>query len=199
MEFKDKKIKILLIRHGKDVPLRVGGWSDSHLSALGKEESLELGKRIVKLYEKFDQIVTSDLPRAKETCDLVNESLNLPVEENSDFREINNGDLKNLDKEKCKEKYPGLYFFTLKYNESYPNGESPAQFYARVTTAFENLVNKYNNQNVILVTHKGVLDIIMTILYKRKWSNKAMPIMHVGCGEGVLVEIINDDIYINEL
>lgn len=199
MDFKNKKIKILLVRHGKDVPLRVGGWSDSTLSVLGKEEAKKLGETIKKLNFKFDEIVSSDLPRAKETSEILASELGLPVSYDAEFREINNGDLKNLSKEQTKEKYPGLYFFTLKYDECYPNGESPAQFFSRVTSGFENFVNKYNDKTVILVTHKGVIDILMTILYKRQWSNKAMPIMHVGCGESILIDIIDDDIYINDI
>lgn len=199
MDFKSKKIRILLVRHGKDIPLRVGGWSNSALSVLGKQDVLNLAKSIKKTKTKFEEIVSSDLIRAKETADILSAELDLPVEFNTSFREINNGDLKDLSKEQCKEKYPGLYFFTLKHDECYPNGESPDQFFARVTTGFENFINKYDEKSVILVTHKGVIDILMTILYKRKWSNKAMPIVHVGCGECLLIDIIDNDIYINDI
>lgn len=199
MEFKNKKLRILLVRHAKDVPLKVGGWSDSHLSEVGVSETKQLAETIKGLSFNFDEIVANDLPRIAETADILKDELGLNVTYVQDLREINNGDLRNLTKEQCKEKFPGLYFFTLKFNEPYPNGESPEQFYNRVISAFEKLVEEYNKKSIILVTSKGVIDIIMTVLYKRKWSNRSMPIIHVGCGECLLIDIVNDDVYINEI
>ena len=49
----------------------------------------------------------------------------MSIEFNPEFREVNNGDLKNLTIEEFKSNYPGLYFSSLKMDEKYPNGESP--------------------------------------------------------------------------
>lgn len=58
--------------------------------------------------------------------------------------------------------------------EHYPNGESPKEFYDRVSSAWENLKQSLvgYDKNVLLVTHGGVINIIKCIADGTKYSNK---------------------------
>ena len=67
----------------------------------------------------------------------------------------------------------GLYYNTLKMNERYPEGESPIEFYNRIINNFEIIINE-NKQlnNIALVTHAGVINIIYKYINNQEWTNK---------------------------
>lgn len=68
-------------------------------------------------------------------------------------------------------KFPGMFFSSLKMNECYPNGESPVRFYSRVKEAFMKLLNENRNKKILLVTHGGVIIIILSLIYGFHYSN----------------------------
>ena len=89
------------------------------------------------------------------------------------LREMNNGYLAGMKNEEAEQKYPGVYYNTLEMNQRYPGGESPEEFYNRVIKDFEYIIKsneKYNN--ILIVTHAGVINIIYTYINKQEWSNK---------------------------
>ena len=95
----------------------------------------------------------------------------MEIKYDSDFRETNNGDLKDLTKQEFNEKYNGLYFSSLKMDQCYPNGESPNQFYKRIKDAFIKLLEENKNKKILLVTHGGVITVIMCLIYGLPYSN----------------------------
>lgn len=91
-----------------------------------------------------------------------------------EFRETNNGDLAGMLKEKAKAEYPELYWSALNWEQPYPNGESPRQFYERVKTAwitFKKAAEDLNG-NTLLVTHGGVIDVILCCENGKIYTNK---------------------------
>ena len=88
-----------------------------------------------------------------------------------EFRETNNGLLNNLTLEEFNIKYPGLYFSTLKMDQRYPNGESPNDFYNRIKEAFIKIINEYQNKNILIVTHGGVITVINCLINGWEYSN----------------------------
>ena len=91
-----------------------------------------------------------------------------------DFREVNNGDLAGLDNHIAEEKYPNLYWRKLDWEEHYPHGESPKEFYERISNAWDNLRKTLidYDKNVLLVTHGGVINVIKCITNESEYSNK---------------------------
>ena len=79
------------------------------------------------------------------------------------------------------EKYPELFFNTLRMDECYPNGESPIDFFNRIKITFDKLLKDELNNNVAIVTHSGVINIIYHIVKNIEWSNKnkTFPIKNV--------------------
>lgn len=75
------------------------------------------------------------------------------------------------------EKYPGLFFNTLRMDEQYPGGESPIEFYNRIKKSYDELCNEIINgeigPNVMLVTHGGVINVIYHIVNGLEWTNKS--------------------------
>lgn len=163
-----------LIRHGKDDDTVRGGWSGQPLTEEGKAQADELASFIQRSDLGIKHIYSSDLLRAIQTAQSVADKLHLPIIQMPEFREVNNGDLAGMDNELASKMYPGLYWNTLGWEQRYPGGESPKEFYERIRTAwdaFQKMVLEQNG-NVMLVTHSGVIHVILSIVNGEKYSNK---------------------------
>ena len=163
-----------LIRHGKDDDKVRGGWSGQPLIEEGKAQADELASFIQRSDLGIQYIYSSDLLRAIQTAQSVADKLHLPIIQMPEFREVNNGDLAGMDNELASKMYPGLYWNTLEWEQRYPGGESPKEFYERIRTAwdaFQKMVLE-QNENVLLVTHGGVINLILSIVNGEKYSNK---------------------------
>ena len=181
---------IYLIRHGKDDETVRGGWSNSPLA----EEGVLQVKKLVDMLEKrkeafaIKHIFSSDLPRAIQTANPIAEMLGLEVVYQPLFREVNNGDLAGMKNEIAVKRYPGLFWNTLAWDEKYPNGESPKDFFERVSHAWTELEKTFSrNENVILVTHSGVIQVILSLAEGKVYSNKGI-IRKIGNAEMIKVQ-----------
>lgn len=168
ISLKDYNIRLHLVRHGQDEEDKVGGWSDNHLTKVGIAEIEKLKEEIELDYDVF---ISSDLNRAKETALILNEKINMDIIYDSNFRETNNGKLKNLTKEEFHRDYPGLYYSSLKMDEKYPDGESPNDFYNRIKETFMKMLETNKNKKILLVTHGGVITVILCLLNGWKYNN----------------------------
>jgi probable phosphoglycerate mutase len=162
---------IYLVRHGADDDSIRGGWSNHPLTDEGLKQSKELAKKLKDNNCNAEIIYSSDLFRARQTAELLAQSLNLAVEYNTEFREVNNGDLAGMNNDLASELYPNLYWRKLEWEQHYPNGESPKEFYERVKNAWEKLINS-NHKSIVLVTHGGVINVIMHLVNGVEYSNK---------------------------
>lgn len=169
-------MKIYIARHGQDDDSVRGGWSDCSLTDLGVKQSVDLADEILSKSDEYNigMIVSSDIIRAKQTALIISEKLSVPVKYDMDFREVNNGDLAGLDNHIAEEKYPNLYWRKLDWEEHYPHGESPKEFYERISNAWDNLRKTLidYDKNVLLVTHGGVINVIKCITNEAEYSNK---------------------------
>ena len=163
---------VYLVRHGADDDSIRGGWSNHSLTDEGLEQSEELTKKLKENNCDAEIIYSSDLFRARQTAKILAQSLNLEVEYNAEFREVNNGDLAGMNNDLAKELYPNLYWRKLEWEQHYPNGESPKEFYERIKNAWEKIINS-NHKSIILVTHGGVINVIMHLVNDIEYSNKS--------------------------
>ena len=163
-----------LVRHGKDDDTVRGGWSQQPLTAEGKIQADELASFIQRSDLNIKHIYSSDLLRTMQTARSVADELRLPIIPLPEFREVNNGDLAGMKNDLASKIYPGLYWNMLGWEQRYPGGESPREFYERISTAwdaFQKMVLE-QNENVMLVTHAGVINVILSIVNGEKYSNK---------------------------
>lgn len=166
-----------LVRHGKDDDTLRGGWSQQPLTDEGEVQAAELADFVQKSGLGIQQIYSSDLLRAMQTAQIVADSLRLPIAPKPEFREANNGNLAGMKNELAAEQYPGLYWNTLAWEQQYPGGESPKEFYERIRCAWDVLQKDIlkRNENVMLVTHGGVMHVILSIVKGEIYSNQASP------------------------
>lgn len=168
---------IYLIRHGKDDETVRGGWSSSPLTEEGFSQVSKLADEIEKHKEAFavKHIFSSDLPRAVQTAEPIAQKLGLTVAYHSIFREVNNGDLAGMKNEIANERYPGLFWNKLAWDEKYPNGESPKEFYERISHSWHELEKMFScDENIILITHSGVIHVILSLVEGNQYSNQGV-------------------------
>ena len=165
---------IYLMRHGEDDNTRLGGWSNAGLSNTGIEQVKNSTEKLIMGNYNISQIFSSDLPRAKETAEIIADRLNIEVRFICEFREINNGNLAGMLKEQAKIKYPGIHYSALEWEQAYPNGESPKLFYERIIAAWNDFKDHTanSNGNTLLVTHGGVINAILCCENGEKYTNK---------------------------
>lgn len=182
-------MKVYFVRHGKDDENYRGGWSTLGLVPEGVEQAERLARQLKekKVEYGITRIVSSDLSRAKETAEILARELDLSVTFDVRLREADNGSLAGMPNAEALEKYPGMFWSTLKPEECYPNGESPNQFYTRIKEWFEAFLRECKDAdgNVLVVTHGGVINIVYHLVKNMEWSNakKSVPVgncsMHV--------------------
>ena len=167
---------IYFVRHGKEEEGFRGGWSQRGLADEGKKQARMLAEYLYENKKKinFTRIISSDLNRAKETAFYIGKKLEMKVELSQEWREHNNGIMAGMENEKAEIEFPGLYFNTAGMDERYRMGESPREFLNRIEKAFYNLVDEVleKNENILIVTHGGVINIIYHLINKVKWNNK---------------------------
>lgn len=161
---------IYLMRHGADPSERYGGWSKYGLTEKGRKQ---VHSAIDVLCNKgIEQLYSSDLARAKETAEIVANSLSLKITYLPQFRESNNGFLAGMLKTEAEEKYPGVYWNALGWTETWPGGESPEQFFHRIQNAWYEFKKQVGKNNVLLVSHGGVMNIILCLENGIPYTNK---------------------------
>ena len=151
---------IYLVRHGLDDESYIGGYSEIDLIDIGRESIHNLGNWLKEQEFKLDRIYTSDVKRAVSTSNIINEYLQLPIIETSDLRELDKGLLNGMKKKKAVLTYPN-FINVSDINVRYPNGESMLDLYNRIKKVLEG-IQKYDNS--IIVTHRGVINMIYYIL-----------------------------------
>lgn len=172
-EFELKFKSLLFIRHGEDEQDKTGGWSRNSLTKQGVEQVISL-KNTIKdkiLITENKVVISSDLNRVKQTTEILFDSLESVIFDER-LRECNNGVLANLTKEEFQNLFPYMYFDSLKYDEHYPNGESPKENYNRIRNFFEEINSKYADKDVIIVAHAGTYGILKSLINGIVWSNK---------------------------
>lgn len=167
-----------LVRHGKDDDTVRGGWSDAPLTREGILQAEVLAERLAAEPQlHIARIYSSDLNRARQTAQILAQALNLPVRNMPQFREVNNGMLAGMKNAQALEEYPGLFWNTLEWDSCYPDGESPHIFYDRIRHAWKEFKEEQRGQegNVALITHGGVINVILHIERGLTYSNKKKP------------------------
>lgn len=148
---------IYLMRHGLDDESYIGGYSNVSLTDVGIKQVRDSISYIKSL--KINQIVCSDVLRAQQTSNIITEELNLSISIDKSLRELDKGLLNGMDKRIAKALYP-KYFEKLSVYDKYPNGENMIDLYERIKKLLIN-IERYDNN--LLVTHRGVINMIYYI------------------------------------
>ena len=154
-------MRLTILRHGEtdwNASQRIQGQQDVPLNERGLAQAQAAAAYLQT--QDFDALYSSDLRRAVDSALPVSRALNVSIQTDKNLREWKLGILEGLLRTEAAEQHPQVYQI---YNQQQPDGlipqgETIRERYQRSTQAIEALCAKHPEQQVLLVTHGGILD-----------------------------------------
>ena len=183
---RSRAARFFLVRHGEtegESSIRYHGATDVPLSELGREQTRRAARAIVahRGEVKFGKVFSSPLIRASEGARIIAGELAsiVTIEE---FAEVHFGLFEGLTADEIRERYPDHFAVwnadRLAADYTYPEGESRANFAARVERGLERVIAIWTPERIdddaLLVAHRGVIRAIV-----RKLTNR-QPVVELG-------------------
>jgi alpha-ribazole phosphatase len=159
-------MNLFLIRHGQtnwNLEQRFQGQSDIPLNETGRKQAAVLADRLSA--DPFDAIYSSDLQRATETAKIICVS---QIHPDARLREVNFGDWEGLTYDEIKAKHPETLaaWESDIFKNAPPHGETLEGLSVRVQSMLDELREKYEDQNILIVAHGGVLQTLICLALK---------------------------------
>lgn len=157
-------MKLFLLRHGQtdwNLAGRFQGQSDIPLNETGRAQAQALGARLAG--QPFDARYTSDLARAIETAQIALPQK--PAIPDSRLREISFGAWEGLTYPEIQQAFPAQVaaWEADVFHIAPPGGESLALLAKRVGEFLNHLQNTHTGQNILLVAHGGVFQVMLCL------------------------------------
>jgi broad specificity phosphatase PhoE len=153
--------RVIFIRHGQtlwNIEKREMGQLDSPLSEKGVMQAKAIAKRLANI--TFSTLYSSDLGRALQTAQFTSDITGKDIVTDIELRERNMGIFQGYTRKEMAERYPNEwseYNSSKKFDYVIPNGESQRQRYERSIRVFNRLANKHPNDEIVIVSHGGIL------------------------------------------
>lgn len=171
-------MNLFLVRHGEcseEKGIYLGSGSDVSINRLGMTQIETIGLALKRQIEGVNTLMfSSSLRRSIESSDILSKELDIIPIIDSRLNEINFGLWEGLNYEQIMARWSGIA--TVWYNNPMditpPSGEPFTKFYTRIKSFLSELVSKYNDENIILVTHGGVIQLLLTILNSDTIDNR---------------------------
>jgi alpha-ribazole phosphatase len=158
--------KLYLVRHGETEYNKKGcyyGWTDCSLTSEGIEQSEAL-REVFKQIE-YEIILSSDLKRATETANIINcHAIELVTDHR--LRELNFGKWEGKHYKEIIEEYCEHWNLWVEdwINAVPTDGESLISMNNRICEYMDEILAKYKDKSIVIVSHNGVLRIISAYL-----------------------------------
>jgi probable phosphoglycerate mutase len=149
---------LILVRHGEtdwNLERRWQGHADPGLNDTGRRQAVELAARFAST--SVDALYSSDLARARETADVIGESLGLPVSLDPRLREVDVGEWSGLTTAEIELRHPDGLERRRRGGTGWTNGESYEAMGERVLEALRAIASSHPAGRVVVVTHGGPL------------------------------------------
>ncbi len=147
---------LLLVRHGEtdwNRDHRWQGYTGPPLNNNGRQQARELAAR---LDGDIDAIYASDSDRARETAEIVAETLELPVHADKRLREVNFGEWEGLTRDEIDRHYAGAFSRWEACERPSPAGVEPDEDMAeRVLRSLLEIAAGHAGGRVLVVTSGG--------------------------------------------
>ncbi len=153
---------VTFLRHGESVGNaedRFQGHFDFPLTRKGRLQARALAKRWQGEGILFDQCIASPLLRARQTAEIISKTLNLPLELDPDWMEIDNGLLAGLTLEEAAQVSPRPGF-TTPYTRYGQTGESRWEVYLRAGRAIQHFLDRPPGR-ILVAAHGGILNMAL--------------------------------------
>ena len=154
-------MKLYVARHGQTVfnaADKISGITDVELTQQGIEQARELAQKLADI--KIDLIISSPMRRALDTSNIIAEICGAEVMIDERLREQNYGIFEGMNP-----KTPEFLEYKKCFAYKYPGGESMMQVAARTYPLIDEVKEKYEGKNVLLLCHGGVWRVIHTYFH----------------------------------
>lgn len=165
--------RFLLLRHGATEPHSgkvVMGRYDARLSETGRAQMVEAGQRLAGMGLAAKTVYHSPLRRARDSAEIVNEALKLPMTEVEDFAEISLGAWDGRLISDVQREFPGEYARRGEFLMSYRFDEGSESFYMvqhRARRALNAILAADGSRDILIVAHAGVVKCLYGLLNGR--------------------------------
>jgi len=168
-----KGISLIFVRHGEtesNAEKRFMGHLDSPLSEMGLAQVAAVAARLAKA--DASAIYTSDLGRAAATAERISSICGLPVVSDARLRERHAGVFQGLSYAEARERFPAAYTETENPTpeSAIPGGESALQVQARFVPFLDEVCQRHDGQDVILVTHGAFIRTVLWHLLESSYA-----------------------------
>lgn len=163
----EKKL-LYFLRHGESVYNKMGilqGQLDSPLSKEGKKDAI----KAAPVFKKFEleHIAHSSLVRAKQTAQIVNEQLNLPISQWENIKEMDFGGWQSELKYEYWDEFRNNFYA---HGTPPPGGESREELVKRTEHTVKEICNEINESPILIVCH----GMVMRMLFGEWFTNKTI-------------------------
>ena len=144
---------IFVTRHGQtnwNLEQKVMGRCDEPLNEKGIEQAY-ITKEKLKNFD-IELIICSPLQRAKQTAKIINEDRKVDIVYDDIIIERDFGELEGLKYDQ----YDNEILWDYYKNKQYEKAECMKEFFERIYSFCEDIETKYQDLNILLVTHGGV-------------------------------------------
>jgi probable phosphoglycerate mutase len=170
---KDSQItRFGLMRHARTVwnqEKRIQGQKDSPVTREGRKQAAECGKILKSL--SWHRILSSDTGRAVETANIINTYLQMSILKDHRLREQNWGQWtgKTLDSIGNQSSQELAARGGTGWRFCPPDGEDRLTVWQRSQQALVDIAEKHPRENILVVTHEGVIKCLVYRLYGRRF------------------------------
>lgn len=178
-------MRIDLLRHGAceggrifrghyDVPVTGEGWQ-------------QMQQGLAQLTPGWDAVITSPLIRCQRFARQLSEQAALPLEVVDDLKETSFGDWEGQSVERIwrEQESRALAWARAPDQVGPPGGEPYWNFRQRVLKALTELHERYDNQRLLLVTHGGIIKLLLSLAHNKPPSG----MMNLQIGYGFAAEL----------
>ena len=193
--------RVFFVRHGDTIDEETKkvykGAIDIPLSDKGRQRIARASEFLSRF--KIDFIYTSALSRCIESGKIIAEKQDAPVEIASALNELGFGLWEGLSFEEIREKYPNELNLWLQDLENHtpPEGEPMRNAQRRGVAKFNEIAERHGGQNVAIVSHAGILRLIICSILDLKLQGMFRIGQDYGCID--MVRIHKDGIAVVEL
>ena len=151
---------------------------DIGLTRIGRQEAKEIRDKIKDL--KVDRVFCSDLKRSWQTAEIIF-GKNCRIVKNPNLREISFGKWEGLTYSQILKRSPAIYkkWLADPFSMVIPGGQKLCHFIHRIKKELRKIINSNTNRTSALVTHSGVMRVILNSLLEIKkddfWRLKINP------------------------
>jgi len=172
MENQSNSTRFGLVRHAQtrwNREKKIQGQSDSPLTSDGKIQALRWGQ-ILKQFS-WDRILASDIGRAVETAKFINQAINISLQTDSRLREQDWGQWTGKTISQLKTDTPRELDAQVRAGWDFcpPGGEDRRCVLERSQQALREAAAKWPGDEILVVTHEGVVKSLIYHLCGRKY------------------------------